>query len=187
MEEQELVRLSQEGDKAAFALLVQRYQTKVHSLAFSFTRDSVLADDLAQEIFLKAWFGLARFKARSEFGTWLYRIAVNHLKDHLRKKTASREVSLGRDFREIPASQPGLQANSHNRDEEQRAELVRRCLAGLPEKYRVILTLRDMEGHSYEELSRLLDLSAGTVDSRLFRARRMLRERVESFLEGKRR
>jgi RNA polymerase sigma-70 factor (ECF subfamily) len=186
MEERELVRLSQEGDKAAFALLVQRYQTKVHSLAFSFTRDSVLADDLAQEIFLKAWFGLARFKARSEFGTWLYRIAVNHLKDHLRKKAASREVSMGRDFREIPASEAGGPAGD-SRDDERRAELVRGCLAGLPEKYRIILTLRDMEGHSYEELSRLLGLSAGTVDSRLFRARRMLRERVESVLQGKRR
>jgi RNA polymerase sigma-70 factor (ECF subfamily) len=187
MEERELVRRSQEGDKSAFALLVQRYKTKVHGLAYSFTRDAVLADDLAQDIFLKAWFGLARFKGRSQFGTWIYRISVNHIKDHLRKKTASREVPLEKVANQVRAAQADPPAENGAEDKEQRIDLVRRCLAGLPEKYRVILTLRDIQGLSYEELSRALDLSAGTVDSRLFRARRLLRERVETFRKGDRR
>ena len=187
MEERELVRQSQEGDKSAFALLVQKYETKVHGLAYSFTRDAVLADDLAQDIFLKAWFGLARFKGRSEFGTWLYRISVNHIKDHLRKRTASREIPLERAANQVRAAEAGPSAGNRAEDQEQKADLVRRCLAGLPEKYRVILTLRDIQGLSYGELSRALDLSAGTVDSRLFRARKLLRERVVSFKEGDRR
>ena len=183
MEERELVRRSQEGDKSAFAFLVQRYMTKVHSLAFSFTRDTVLADDLSQEIFLKAWFGLAKFKGRSEFGTWLYRVSVNHIKDHLRKRATSREVSLEHAGGRLPASEEGRTAGGQAEEHEQRADLVRRCLDKLPEKYRVILNLRDIQGLSYEELSRVLHLSAGTVDSRLFRARRLLREKVEAFGE----
>ena len=183
MEERDLVRRSQEGDKSAFALLVRRYNTKVCSLAYSFTRDAVLADDLAQDIFLKAWFGLARFKGRSEFGTWLYRIAVNRIKDHLRRRATSREVPLDRASVEVRAIGTGQPGENEAEDREQRTALVRRCLAGLPEKFRIILTLRDIEGLSYEELSRTLGLSAGTVDSRLFRARKLLREKVLSSRE----
>lgn len=186
MEEQELIRRSRDGDRDAFAELVRKYQSKVHSLAFGFTRNDAQADDLAQDIFLKAWLGLPRFEAKSRFGTWLYRIAVNRLKDHLRKKASSREVPL--EEAGLEAAARALPADdAEGREREQRAALVRECLSGLPEKFRMILTLRDIEGLPYGELSRALGLSAGTVDSRLFRARKMLRDRVRSRLAGERR
>jgi len=82
MEEKELVRLSLEGDEEAFGLLVKKYQKKVFHLAYGFTRDRETADDLAQEAFIKAYFNLSKFKSRSEFGTWLYRITINTVKDY---------------------------------------------------------------------------------------------------------
>lgn len=186
MEEQELIRRSQDGDREAFAELVRKYQVKVHNLAYGFTRSDAQADDLAQDIFLKAWLGLSKFRFRSGFGTWLYRIAVNHIKDHLRKRASSREIPLEEDGLRA-ASRTAHSAEREAGEMERRAELVQDCLAGLPEKLRMILTLRDIQGLSYEDLSRTLRLSAGTVDSRLFRARRMLRQRVQSRLTGERR
>ncbi len=181
MEEKELIRRSQSGDGDAFGVLIERYKGKVFSLAYGFTRDRAAADDLAQEIFIKAYFSLPRFKARSEFGTWLYRIAVNHAKDHLRKiRSRSRDVSI-EDIGEqrlapVDKSQEDVQTT------EERRALVLAALERLPDKYQIILTLRDIEGMSYEDISRILDLSPGTVDSRLHRARQKLRQRLTSSL-----
>lgn len=175
MEDKQLVRLAQEGSPAAFEELVAKYQPKVFSMALSFTRNREAADDLAQEIFLKAYLALPRFHGRSEFGTWLYRISVNHIKDFLRKKGRVREVSLD-DVGEVAFSdREQAEKAEMERETEARRALVQRSVLGLPEKYRVILTLRDIQGLSYEDVSRVLRLSPGTVDSRLHRARRMLR------------
>ncbi|MCK7489699.1 MAG: sigma-70 family RNA polymerase sigma factor [Anaerotruncus sp.] len=103
MEEKQLVRLAQEGSPAAYEELVTKYQSKVYSMALSFTRNREAADDLAQEVFLKAYLALPRFHGKSEFGTWLYRISINHVRDYLRKKGRAKEVSLD-DVREISFS-----------------------------------------------------------------------------------
>jgi len=173
MDEKELIRLSQAGNGEAFGQLVERYKTKVFSLAYGLTRDRVEADDLAQEIFIKAYFVLPKFKFRSEFGTWLYRVAINHIRDYLRRSKHRRhDVPLEK----IPEIR--MAANNHTPEEERedmkRRLLVRKALDRLPEKYRVILMLRDIQGLPYEEISRILRLSPGTVDSRLFRARKRL-------------
>jgi RNA polymerase sigma-70 factor, ECF subfamily len=184
MEEKQLVRLAQEGSPEAFEELVRKFQPKVFSMALSFTRNREAADDLAQEIFLKAYLALPRFHGKSEFGTWLYRISVNHIKDYLRKKGRTKEVSLD-DVREVSFSDKELKERA---DEERRTEarrtLVQRFVEALPEKYRVILTLRDVQGLPYEDISRILKLSPGTVDSRLHRARRMLRAKLAPRLAG---
>ncbi len=175
MEDKQLVRLAQEGSPAAFEELVAKYQPKVFSMALSFTRNREAADDLAQEIFLKAYLALPRFHGRSEFGTWLYRISVNHIKDFLRKRGRVREISLD-DVGEVAFSdREQAEKAEMERETEARRALVQKSVLGLPEKYRVILTLRDIQGLSYEDVSRILRLSPGTVDSRLHRARRMLR------------
>lgn len=185
MEEKDLVRLSQQGDKESFGLLFKKYEAKVHNLAFQFTRNNAVADDLTQEIFIKAYFGLPKFRGQSEFGTWLYRIGVNHIKDYLRKKP--RELPLVV-VPEDPSGQAEAQAREQEAlDTERRRTLVRACLQGLPPKQRIILTLRDIQGMSYEEIARTLKISPGTVDSRLFRARRLLRKRVNAHLEKERR
>ena len=182
MEEEQLVRLAQEGSPAAFEELVTKYQPKVFSMALSFTRNREAADDLAQEIFLKAYLALPRFHGRSEFGTWLYRISVNHIKDFLRKKGRAKEVSLD-DVPEVSFSdREQTEKAQEERETEARRTLVQRFVQSLPEKYRVIVTLRDIQGLAYEDISRILRLSPGTVDSRLHRARRMLRLRLAPYL-----
>ncbi|MBN2264829.1 MAG: sigma-70 family RNA polymerase sigma factor [Candidatus Aminicenantes bacterium] len=184
MEERQLVRLAQEGRPEAFEELVARYQTKVFSMALSFTRNREVADDLAQEIFLKAYLALPKFHGKSEFGTWVYRISMNHIKDYLRKKGRAKEVSLD-DVPEVSFSDKDqAEKAERERETEARRVLVQKQVQSLPEKYRVILTLRDIQGLAYEEIARILRLSPGTVDSRLHRARRMLRLRLAPYLAG---
>ncbi len=182
MEERQLVRLAQEGSPAAFEELVAKYQSKVFSMALSFTRNREAADDLAQEVFLKAYLALPRFHGKSEFGTWLYRISVNHIKDFLRKKGRAKEVSL-EDVGEVSVSdKEQTERAEQERETEARRTLVQRFVQGLPEKYRVIVTLRDIQGLAYEQISQVLHLSPGTVDSRLHRARKMLRKKLTPYL-----
>ena len=185
MEEKELVELSKKGDEDAFAALVKKYKMKVFNLAFSFTRDEALADDLAQEAFIKAFLGLANFRFKSEFGTCLYRITVNHAKDYLRKKSRMRKMPL-ENYRESQSvEEDEVTKKEKEQVMEQRKKLVHSCLQTLPEKYKVILTLRDIQGFSYEEISNVLKISPGTVDSRLHRARKVLREKLAPFLGEK--
>jgi RNA polymerase sigma-70 factor (ECF subfamily) len=184
MEEKELIRLAQRGNGEAFGQLIERYKIKVFSLAYGLTRDRAAADDLAQEILIKAYFVLPKFKFRSEFGTWLFRVAVNHIKDYLRK-TRRRRQDLS--LQNVQEKEVATEDRSYEEEkrEERRRTLVWAALRRLPRKYRVILTLRDIQGLSYEEITRVLGISIGTVDSRLFRARRMLRERLAGRVEGK--
>ena len=184
MEENRLVEQSKQGDEEAFGALVKKYKTKVFNLAYSFTRDRETADDLAQEVFIKVYYALVKFKFKSGFGTWLYRIAVNHFKDYLRKHAKERHVSIETLGREVPSSLSEDEIKKKERAQEtaDKKKLLYQALRSLPEKHQVILTLRDIQGHSYEEIASILKLSPGTVDSRLHRARKMLRNMIEPFL-----
>jgi len=181
MEEKKLVQLSKEGDEEAFAALVNKYKTKVFHLAFSFTHNRDIADDLTQEAFIKAYFALPKFQLKSEFGTWLYRITLNHIKDYLRKKGRVKEISLD----DLAVSQEEEIQIKEKEQEEQRRRILYRSLSELPEKYQSILTLRDIQGISYEDISIILKISPGTVNSRLHRARKMLRKNIMPFLTKK--
>jgi RNA polymerase sigma-70 factor, ECF subfamily len=182
MDDRTLVESASRGDRSAFEALVKEYETKVYHLAFSFVRDAATAEDLAQDVFVKAYLHLADFRFDSEFGTWLYRITVNRVKDHLRKIGRRREVSLN----EVPegqfAGEDPSRARDEVREEERRRAAVHQALESLPPKYAVVLNLRDVQGLSYEEIVRTLKVSPGTVDSRLFRARRMLRKKMAPIL-----
>ncbi len=182
MEENKLVRRSIEGDQEAFGALVKKYKTKVFNMAYGFTRDREAADDLAQEIFIKAYYALGKFQFKAGFGTWLYRIAVNHIKDHLRKQKKEKHISFDDVHQESRLSQDAADRREDAREKERRIRLIHQGLQRLPQKHRVILTLRDIQGHSYEEIASILNLSPGTVDSRLHRARKMLREKIAPFL-----
>ncbi len=183
MEERRLVELAREGRADAYGELVRTHQSRVFNMAYGFTGNRESADDLAQEIFLKAYLALPRFRFGSAFGTWLYRIAVNHIKDFLRKRGKVREVSLEA-VGEPAAAGDAFAALENEREDERKRRLVRRELAALPDKYRIVLTLRDVEGLPYEEIARILKLSPGTLDSRLHRARKMLRKKVAPVLQG---
>jgi len=182
MEESKLVQQSIHGDEEAFGALVKKYKTKVFNLAFGLTRDRETADDLAQEVFIKAYYALGKFKFKSGFGTWLYRIAVNHIKDHLRKTKKARHISFEDLHKESRLSEEEIHRRENAREKERRIKLLHQALQALPEKHQIILTLRDVQGHSYEEIASMLRLSPGTVDSRLHRARKMLRAKIAPFL-----
>jgi len=184
MIERELVLQAQEGSREAFALLIERHQRKVFQMVYSFTGNRETADDLTQDVFVKAWLALPRFGFRSEFGTWLYRIAVNHAKDFLRKNKKIREVPLQDVGDATLAVEGNIETGEREKEARATREFVRRGLASLPEKHRVILTLRDIQGLSYEDIAEILDISPGTVDSRIHRARRRLRSILEPGLES---
>lgn len=183
MEENEVVKLAQQGDKEAFSVLVRNYQNKVFGLAINIVRNHETADDLAQEIFIKAYQALPRFRFQSEFSTWLYQISINHIRDHLRKHKKEKNDLRLDEIPEISGEEKEASEQMANRQEEEyRKRLLREKLEEMPEKYRLILSLRDIQGLSYEEISKMLKLSAGTVDSRLHRARRHLRKKLAQAL-----
>lgn len=182
MEEKELVQRTMEGDEEAFGVLVKKYRTKVFNLAYSLTRDRDAADDLAQESFIKAYFALPRFKLKSGFGTWLYRIAMNTVKDYLRKKSRIREVAFGKEIEHLVIQEDEMERKEKKQQEEQNRRLVHEAIQSLPEKYQLILSLRDIQGFSYGEIADILNISPGTVDSRLHRARKSLRKKIGLFL-----
>ena len=178
MDDRELVKKAQAGNQVAFGALVEKYRMKMFNLAYSLTRNREAADDLAQDVFIKAYLALNSFKFQSAFSTWLYRIAVNASKDFLRKETRVWKIPL-------EDSPPGTLMQEDTtpqideaREKETQKQMVHKALESLPEKYQVILSLRDIQGFPYNEISQMLEISPGTVDSRLHRARKMLRKKV---------
>ena len=182
MEEQQLVKRSQKGDEEAFRRLVEKYKSRVFNMALSIIRNPETADDIAQEAFIRAYFGLSRFKFKSSFGTWLYRITMNLIKDHLRKKERMAKLSI-EEIKENPFGQEDeVKKREDEKIQEEKRVFVRRFIRTLPEKYQVILTLRDIHEFSYGEISHILKISPGTVDSRLHRARTLLRKNIEPYI-----
>ena len=186
LEDRDLIDRSLHGAADAFQALIERYQDRVFRLVGRYTRDAVEAEDLAQDVFVKVFRKLHTFQHDSSFFTWVYRIAVNTATDHLAQRrrrrlqlvedqgsleAAGRDAEVRRGDRDAGAAQPLL-------DEELR-EVTRRLLHGLPEKYRTILLLREYEDLSYTDIARVLGCSIGTVESRLFRARKRFKEAME--------
>jgi RNA polymerase sigma-70 factor, ECF subfamily len=174
--DRELVDAARTGDHDAFAALVRRYQARIYNMALASTRSPADADDLAQEVFLKAYRGLAAFRGDSAFRTWLYRVAVNLLRTH-----ASRPGLLGRLRREEPAAEAEsdpldrLPAPGDFESDTVRREAIDRALRRLPVELRTAVILRDIDGLDYKEIAGVLDVPIGTVMSRIARGRERLR------------
>ncbi len=183
MDEKDLVQKSQEGNEEAYAVLVETYKTKVFNLAYSLTLNREVADDLAQEVFIKAYYALPRFKGKAAFSTWLHQITVNHTKDYLRKSFRMRQVPFDETKGELSIQEDEAEKREKEKERTQMRKIVHEAIAILPEKYRIILSLRDIQGLPYDEISRVLNISPGTVDSRLHRARKMLKHKIEPFLK----
>jgi RNA polymerase sigma-70 factor (ECF subfamily) len=182
LNETELIDRVREGDEEAFAVLVDRYRNRIHRLVYGLLRDADEAEDVTQEVFVKAFFRIASYKGNSAFYTWLYRVAVNAASDWRKKWRRRKGLSL----EEGPTGSEGLKDEAprperlaHGRE---LGEKIEAALAALPEKYRTILVLREYEGLSYEEMARVLSLRKGTVESRLFRARERLKSMLEKHL-----
>ncbi|MBN1418191.1 MAG: sigma-70 family RNA polymerase sigma factor [Planctomycetes bacterium] len=175
-EDHNLVRFSQAGDERAFQALVEKYEGRAYWIAYAVVQNAEDARDIAQEAFLRVYRSLERFDFDYKFYTWLYQIVTNLSIDHLRRAGGNRAVSL--DVVGEVASRDGSPARRLERAERRRA--VESVLASLPAKHRAIIVLRDIEGLSAKEISRILQCNHATVRWRLHRARSLFREVWES-------
>ena len=176
--DQQLVDRVQRGDKQAFDLLVIKYQRKLARLLSQFIRDAAEVEDVAQETFIKAYRALPSFRGESAFYTWLYRIGINTAKNFLisQGRRAPTMTSAGFDIEDAENFEEGSQLREMNTPEselmsKQIAETVNQTLQELPEELRKAITLREIEGISYEEIATIMNCPIGTVRSRIFRAR----------------
>jgi RNA polymerase sigma-70 factor (ECF subfamily) len=175
-DDRELVRRAQGEDKEAFEELIRRHQHRVFAVAGGILRRREDVEDIAQQVFVKAYFSLKRFDQRAAFSTWLYKITVNECWDLLRKKKV-RPLVYESDLSEEQAKQVITSAQKVNPGPDvsqnmEARENVERLLEGLDERDRLMLILKEVEGYSIEEIARVLNLNGNTVKVRLFRARR---------------
>jgi RNA polymerase sigma-70 factor (ECF subfamily) len=188
-----LVQRVRSGDQRAFQLLVERYQRKVYAVALGMVKDREEARDVAQEAFVKVYRYLDHFKGDASFYTWLYRITVNISIDAIRKRGGARDErtvefdeSVRLDTAEANLGTLGTALGTNPQKAALRKELGERinlALAQLPEQHRSILLLREVEGMSYEDLARTLDIPKGTVMSRLFHARLKMQKILSEYVE----
>lgn len=173
MEEAQLIGLAQNGDRDAFAQLLQRYEKPVYHQALRMVGSAEDAADMTQEAFLKAWQGLPAFQGGSSFSTWIYRITGNVCIDFLRREKKRRGDASLDDEDCGPAFQLADPAPSPQRalEQDELRRAVNAALSRLSDDHRQVLVLREINGLSYEEIGRILSLSPGTVKSRLARAR----------------
>ncbi len=182
--ERELVRRARGGDVAAFEELISGQQDRIYNLAYRMMGDPDLAMDLAQEVFLKAFRNMKKFRSEARFSTWLYSIASNLCLDEIRKiKRRPQEHSLDRPIetqegpmeREMASSQPGPEERAEQ-SETRRA--IQEALLRLPRDQRLLIVLRDLEDISYQEIAERLGWALGTVKSGLYRARQALKQEL---------
>ena len=186
--DQQLVERAQAGDKKAFELLVIKYQRKVERLLSRIIRDHAEVEDISQEAFIKAYRALANFRGDSAFYTWLYRIAINTAKNYLVSKGRRAPTTTEFDAEEAEGFEDatGLRDVATPEAElmsKQIGEIVNRTIDNLPEELRTAITLREIDGLSYEEIAQIMDCPIGTVRSRIFRAREAVAEQLRPQLD----
>ena len=176
----DLIAAVLDGSEPAFGHLLERYRERVFRLLSRFTRDWAETEDLAQEVFVKVFRKLHTFQQDSAFYTWLYRITVNTATDQMARRKR-RRLHLVEDNTSLDRGEPesGYGGAAQPLMEQEVREVTRTVLDKLPEKYRSILILREYEDLSYTEMAEVLGCSIGTVESRLFRARKRFKEALE--------
>lgn len=186
--DQLLVERAQGGDKQAFELLVSKYQRKLGRLLSRFIRDSAEVEDVAQEAFIKAYRALPTFRGDSAFYTWLYRIGINTAKNYLVAQGRRAPTSTEIEAEDAEGYESGEQLRDISTPEsllvtKQIGETVNRAMEGLPEELRTAITLREIEGMSYDEIAQIMGCPIGTVRSRIFRAREAVAEELRPLLD----
>ena len=192
-EDLELVERVQGGDEDAFKELVERYQRKVYSICYGMLKDSEASLDVSQEVFIKVYRYMEKFNRESSFYTWLYRITVNMCIDHIRKHSKVQRVEyddrISHESGEVEGEEHilpstlGIHPDKVYGRKELREKMLE-ALETLSEKHRTILILREVEGLSYEEMADVLNISKGTVMSRLYHARRYFQDAIREYLQG---
>lgn len=188
--DQQLVKRVQAGEKAAFDVLVRKYQHKLVKMITRYVNDPSEAQDVAQETFIKAYRALPKFRGDSSFYTWIYRIGANTAKNYL---VAQGRRPPGSDIDAQDAEQYGFDSSLRETDTPegiaQRDEIERtvfEAIENLPDDLRTAITLRELDGLSYEEIAQAMECPVGTVRSRIFRAREAIDNRIRPLLDSKR-
>ncbi|MCP4078028.1 MAG: RNA polymerase sigma factor RpoE [Gammaproteobacteria bacterium] len=183
----ELVKRVQQGDKAAFDILVQKYQQKVVNLISRFVSDQSECYDVAQETFIKAYRALGKFRGDSQFYTWLYRIAANTAKNHLASRARkSPKYSVDVEDAAYFSGESQLKDNATPENlmlTDEIKQTVYAAIERLPEDLKSAISLRELEGLSYEQIADVMDCPVGTVRSRIFRARDAIDRELRPLLE----
>lgn len=181
-----LIAASIEGDPEAFTQLVRRHEDAVFNMSYRMLSHREDARDICQEIFLTVFNRMREFRGDSQFGTWIFRIAVNRCRDELRRRKTvkhTRPVALDPDALDpdvlAPAREPSAEAVARGKELE---VIVSDCIASLPDDLREMIVLRDVQDLTYDEIAQVLDVPLGTVRSRLSRARSQLAELLEPIL-----
>lgn len=184
--DQALVERVQQGDKRAFDLLVRKYQNKIVHLVTRYLRDPSEAQDVAQEAFIKAYRALPSFRGDSAFYTWLYRIAINTAKNYLVAQSRRPPMDdIDAQDAEQFSGDTGLKeydTPEHLLLRDEIEQTIAAAIEALPDELRTAITLRELEGLSYEEIAEAMDCPIGTVRSRIFRAREAIEERLAPLL-----
>ncbi len=179
LSDEELVRLSQKGDLKAFELLVERYQKRVFTVAYGLVHDADEAQDLTQESFIRAYHAIETFRGAARFYTWIYRITVNLCMDYFRRQVVEQAVVTAEQDLDPDSTTPDTLATQH-----EMSQAVHQAIRALPTDQRTVIILRELEGLSYKEIARVMGSSIGTVMSRLFYARKRLRELLKPYFRG---
>lgn len=181
--DRELVARAQRKDRSAYNELIQRYHSRIYSLVYNMTSNKEDAEDLVQEVFLKAYTALAKFKGQSSFYTWVYRIAVNRTINFLKKRKRrmaqsldDMDVAVERDPAYVELSAKDTPFRDATLTEIQ--EKLNTALQTLSDKHRTVVVLHDIQGVPHDEIAAMLKVSSGTVRSRLFYARRQLQSEL---------
>lgn len=182
-----LIEATKNGDEAAFATIVGRYRNPITNYLYRFLNDYEEAVDLAQETFVRVYFAIDRYHTDYAFSTYIYRIATNLAISEIRKRKRRTMLSLtglfqadAEDTTEFQPTDERALPDKELIDDEQ-GKVIARAIATLPPKYRVPVILRDIEGKSYEEIAKILELGLGTTKSRISRARGLLKEKLRKY------
>lgn len=189
MPDADLVRLAQQGNAPAFDLLVTRYRGKVYGMCYHLVHNEQDAWDLAQNAFIKAWRALGSFKGDSAFYTWIYRITHNVAYDWLRKRRIESDGEFNDEIGTPVAAGAEAVPRSGTRPDDalknqETGRRIHQAIAQLSPDHRTAILLREVEGHSYEEIADIMQSSVGTVMSRLFYARKKLQELLKDTYEN---
>ncbi len=180
-EEQMLITMAKQGNVDAFETLVKRYQHRIYYLCRGMTGSHQTADDMSQKTFIKAFFALDSFKDGMNFFTWIRKIAVNNSLNFI--KASKREEPLGESAENIPGNSSLGQELPHEMlQKNQMQNMFKKALKALPPDQKIIFILRVFEGQSYKEIAALLNISPGTVMSRLSRARKKLKTSMAGYI-----
>jgi RNA polymerase sigma-70 factor (ECF subfamily) len=180
---QQLIKKALTGDQKAYESLLKRYQNGVYNMIYQMIKNREETEDLVQEAFIKAFKSLESYNEEYAFSTWLYKIAFNHCIDAIRKKKLKtlpldrpiqlKEGEVRHEIRDDAACPEGDYIFA------ERKKLIQESINSLPERYRIAIVLRHQKEYSYEEISKMLDIPLGTVKARIFRAREMLKKKLQ--------